>query len=72
MKVYETINAWNGLEAGTKLYGPYPLQASHLLAYFTKENIPADGLPGNNGFFASAAENNPNIFNLIPENKKAS
>lgn len=70
MKVYQLVNSYGGLPAGTELYGPYPLLGSSLPAYFTKENIPELGQYGSNGFFQSAVENNPSIFKLLPEETK--
>jgi hypothetical protein len=65
MKVYELTQDFQGLKAGDRLTGPLPLSGSHLPAYFTQENIPPPGQPGTNGFFASAVENNDELFKLI-------
>lgn len=67
MKTYELIAPWQGLPAGLQIFGPLPLIGSSGKAYFTKENIPPQGNFGDNGFFASAVENNPDIFKLISD-----
>lgn len=67
MKTYKLTQDWNGLKAGLQIFGPLPLIRSSLKAYFTKENIPPQGSFGDNGFFASAVENNADIFKLISD-----
>lgn len=67
MNTYQLTQDWNGLKAGLQIFGPLPLIGSSLKAYFTKENIPPQGSFGDNGFFASAVENNPDIFKLISD-----
>lgn len=70
MKTYELTQDWQGVLKGTKLYGRYPILASAMGGYYTEENIPKDPNGGDNAFFASAVENNPEIFTLVknPEN----
>ena len=67
MKVYEIINDWQGLKAGTQLFGPYPIIGSMSLGYYTKENIPTDPKGGEMAFFASAIENNPLLFKNVTQ-----
>lgn len=71
MKTYELINDWQGLKAGTKLYGRYPILASAIGGYYTEENIPTDPDGGSNAFFASAVENNPTVFKIMPDEEKS-
>lgn len=67
MKIYELITDWQGLKAGTKLYGRYPIIASAIGGYFTQENIPTSPEGGSDAFFASAIENDPTLFKLIED-----
>lgn len=69
MEVYENINAFQGLKPNTMLYGVYPLVASSIGGYFTKEDIPMPGTPGEHGWFKTSVENNPLIFKLLPNGK---
>lgn len=71
MKTYVIQNDWQGLKAGTKLYGRYPILASAIGGYYTEENIPKDPNGGDNAFFASAVENNPTVFKIMPDEEKS-
>ena len=67
MNTYTLLTDWNGIPKGTQIFGPAPLLGSSLPAYFTKENLPAEGQFGSNGFFKTSVENNPDTFKLIVE-----
>jgi hypothetical protein len=69
MKTYQLISAWQGMEAGTRLFGVYALAGSLNGCYVTKENIPADGGMVQTGFFKSAIENNPLLFSEVTQEK---
>lgn len=65
MKTYELTQDWQGVLKGTKLYGPFQIMASSGYGYCIQENIPADGQPTSNAFFASAVETNPTVFQEV-------
>lgn len=66
MKQYQLTKDYQGWPKDTPIFGPFQVIGGGM-GYFRKEDIPTTPEGGNQCFFQSAVESNPDIFKLISE-----